>query len=112
MWSDTFDRVPATYVEAVKACVAAGGHLAGSRDLLELVRASLPNGSNQYLWTSDAAGGEAGAGSPPPGDPAFSLQLRWSGIAPTFDGSLTNAQHFSRAGAASPYRCVWSNEYR
>ncbi|MBI5477217.1 MAG: hypothetical protein HY906_00085 [Deltaproteobacteria bacterium] len=119
MWSDTFDRVPATYLDAVKACVAAGGHLAGSRDLLELVRASLPNGSNAYLWTSDAAGGEVGA-PPPPGDPAYNLMLRWSGTNPAFDGTAGGVPAYAQHGVrnatpvapTAPYRCVWSNEYR
>jgi hypothetical protein len=117
MWSDTFDRVPATYLDAVKACVAVGAHLAGSRDLLELVRAGLPNGSNTYLWTSDAAGGEAGGGAPPVGDPAYNLLLRWSGVVTAFDassgGTAGYATHGSRAApATAPSRCVWTNEYR
>jgi hypothetical protein len=113
-WSDTFDRSPATYVEALKACVAAGGHLTSFRDLFELVRAGLPNGSNTFLWTSDAAGGEAGAGAPPAGDPAYTLQARWTAVAVGFDGTNpTYTTHATKVvGTTAPYRCGWTNEYR
>jgi hypothetical protein len=107
VWADTFDRSPATYLEAVKTCMTAGGHLASFRDLFELVRAGLPNGSNTYLWTSDAAGGEVP-------DPNYTLTARWTAVAVGFDGTSPTytAQATKAGGATAPYRCVWANEYR
>lgn len=114
VWADSFDRTPATYLDAVKTCVGAGGHLGHSRDYLELVRAGLPNGSAVNLWTSDAAGGEAPPTPPSTPDASYTLVVKWTGVAAAFDlGSPTYATHLSKAGGATAaYRCVWSNEYR
>jgi hypothetical protein len=109
LWADTFDRVQATYVDAVKGCVAVGAHLASGRDLLELVRAGLANGSGTYLWTSDSCGGEVLVNPE-----AYNLVVHWNGVVTGFD--LTTPAYASHqiksGGTTAPYRCVWSNEYR
>ena len=103
-WADPFDRSPATYIAAVKACAAEGGHLATSLDVTELARAGLPNGSNNWLWTSDAVEGSG----------QNVLIMKWLGNDPLFDASYSNYATNSNKAASTtrPYRCVWSNELR
>ncbi|GMV44525.1 MAG: hypothetical protein AMXMBFR64_62410 [Myxococcales bacterium] len=103
-WADPFDRTPASYIAAVKACAAEGGHLSTSLDLTELVRDGLPNGSNNWLWTSDAVEGSG----------QNVLIMKWLGTDAAFDGTYSNyATNSSKVTSTTrPYRCVWSNELR
>lgn len=100
MWTDTFDRSPSVgYGDAVRDCYAKGGHLPTHRDMAEIIRGSAPNGSNQWLWTSDATRYD------------LTKLVRWNGIDPAW--ANTNdvlSEDSSRNSTARPYRCVWSNE--
>jgi hypothetical protein len=102
LWADTFDRSPASYIDAVKACTAEGGHLAHGRDLVELVRDGLPNGSNNWLWTSDGVD-SSGQGV---------LIVKWLGTDAAFDSVYSGyATNSGKAPSTTrPYRCVWTNE--
>ena len=63
MWVDSFDRAPPLEArEAIAACRSIGGHLATERDLIEAIRAGLPNGSGGNILTSDLELGSQGGG--------------------------------------------------
>ncbi|GMV43693.1 MAG: hypothetical protein AMXMBFR64_54090 [Myxococcales bacterium] len=105
MWADNFDRSPLTYIGAVRACNDEGGHLASARDLTELARSGLANGSNNWLWTADAVDGS--------GVPTIRvLIMRWLNVDTAFNAlSATYATDSNKTGTR-PYRCVWTNELR
>jgi hypothetical protein len=107
IWVDSFDRVPATYLDAVDTCRQSGGHLASMRDLVEAVRHGLPNGSNAWQHTSDTGIGVVSS--------TYVLRdhvLRWTGADPAFTGVGTTYQSWGTIETARPYRCVWTNELR
>ncbi len=114
MWADRFDRSPATFINATKACSAENGHLASAREMVELIRAGLPNGTgpNNYVWTADNGGNTDT-------NPALTIQLRWNGTegtgftVRTASGSNSGFDWVYRSTTTTkPYRCVWSNELK
>ncbi len=110
VWADKFDRPAASYINAVKNCQGEGGHLANARQMFELIRDGLPNGNgDNYVWTSDAAGGESG-------DPNYVAVVKWGknqangvdkNVAIKYPDSMT---YGTRASGSFGYRCVWTNE--
>ncbi|GMV44527.1 MAG: hypothetical protein AMXMBFR64_62430 [Myxococcales bacterium] len=104
VWADAFDRSPASFIDATKACYAEGGHLATQRDFMELVRAGLTNGSNNWLWTSDSTDTSGNV-----------VQvMRWLGVDVNFTGLYsTYATNSNKTPSTKQaYRCVWTNELR
>jgi hypothetical protein len=112
MWFDTFDRAPALDVTAaIDACRKLGGHLPSERDLIEAIRAGLPNGSNTFLQTSDPEIGQV-----PMVSGILLGVVKWTGTMPTYDDVWTTTAD-SRATwgwptDVRPYRCMWTNELR
>ena len=104
-WADSFDRSPVSYIEAVRACNDAGGHLASARDLTELVRLGLANGSNNWLWTADGVDG-ASAGT------VRVLIMRWLNVDAAFNAQSSTYATDSNKTGTRPYRCAFSNELR
>ncbi len=103
LWADSHDRSPnVTYGQAVRNCYALGGHLATHRDMVELIRHGLPNGSNQWVWTSDLS------------EYHQTKAVRWNGVYTAFaDINGTDSSDVDRNGTTTrPYRCVWTNELR
>ena len=108
-WMDSQERALTTYNLAVRACNDLGGHLPTERDLTELIRAGLPNGSNAWTFTSDQEGYNS---------TSFLVGLvRWSGVGSTaFTDLYSTYSSWGYKSASTSYkrvyRCVWSNELR
>jgi hypothetical protein len=104
VWTDAFDRSPANYITASKDCYDEGGHLPTVRDVVELVRSGLPNGSNNWLWTSDSVDTTGN----------HVAVMRWLGTNATYDGQgSTYANNSAKStGTVQAYRCVFTNELR
>ena len=102
VWADSIDRSKVNYVTAVQACLNSGGRLASARQLTEMIRAGLPNGDSDWVWTSDAAN----EGN------SHAITLQWNGtetgFKPIYSGKMTWADKSN--GNTRQYRCVWSNE--
>ena len=108
MWLDSFDRAPsATFEDALDDCRKAGGHLASERDLTEAIRASLPNGTNNHLWTSDMSKGSNTTNSN-----LYIQIVRWQGTDPAFTDLYNTYSTWSQSTTTRPYRCMWTNELR
>ncbi len=103
MWADKLDRPATSWAGAAQICYLAGGHLASERDMIELIRAGLPNGTNRWLWT-----GEIRVEWNSNYAPAVSM-VRWSGINTSYTGDF-NTWYIRNNNA--PFRCVWTNELR
>ena len=101
MWFDTTERATASYAAAIATCAASGAHLASERDLTEAARSGLPNGSGNFVLTSDLSNF---------GGPSV-MVVRWSGIDAMFSDQYPM---YVTAGQlqARPFRCVWTNEQR
>ena len=104
VWADAFDRSPSSFIDAVKTCYGAGGHLASQRDFMELVRGGLTNGSNNWLWTSDSTDTSGNV----------VIIMRWLGVDPNFTGLYsTYATNSNKTPTTKQaFRCVWTNELR
>jgi hypothetical protein len=50
------DATASAWADAHMACNARGGHMASSAELGEMITAGLPNGSMNWIWTSDQTG--------------------------------------------------------
>ncbi|MCP4133886.1 MAG: hypothetical protein GY754_23150, partial [bacterium] len=98
IWADAYNRDMAVFHEAVKTCYDLGGHLATFRDMVELIRNDLPNGTaHQRLWTSDLTRLD------------YAKTISWDGTEPDFRESADI--HNPRNGVEEHcYRCVWTNE--
>jgi hypothetical protein len=106
LWLDSFDRAPpATVLGAIDGCRQLGGHLASERDLTEAIRSGLPNGSGQWIHTSDlelGTGGSLNVGV-----------VKWTGTDTGFDDQYDSGYStWSQPQDLRPYRCVWTNELR
>ena len=107
VWTDKTDRPAAYYVDAVHACLTAKGHLASFRDMAELIRDGLPNGSNNWAWTSDQEGYN--------GTQFLVGIVRWAGTKTSWTGvysTYSSWRYKSTNSYKQPYRCVWTNELR
>jgi hypothetical protein len=106
MWFDAKDRPAASLEGAIAACSAGGGHLTSERDLAEAVRHGLPNGSNTFIATWDIGfGASTDAGT-------RKMIVRWLDVDKTFTDLYPKYMTWSNLPAATPYRCVWTNELR
>jgi hypothetical protein len=107
MWVDNFDRAPpATALNAIDACRALGGHLASERDLTEAVREGLPNGSGQWLLTSDTEIGDGSSGG------LLLGIVKWSGTDTAFTDQYSTYSTWGWPYNPLAYRCMWTNELR
>ncbi len=105
VWADPVNRAPLNYQAAVLSCYNLGGHLPSFRDLAELVRDGLPEGTDSWIWTADAVGDWG----------AFNTMIvKWKAADKAFDGTYSTYATWSDKAAATsrPYRCVWTNELR
>lgn len=67
---DARDRMEQYWFQAAEECRAMGGRLPSVAELNDIIWAGAPNGSNQYLWTSE--GGNNSTLRP--------VRARWSGV--------------------------------
>jgi hypothetical protein len=104
IWIDNSDRDVKAFHAAIKDCYDSGGHLATRRDLVELIRKGLPNGSGNWIWTSDMANWPQAE------------TIRWTGINNSFadqdTGTTPDGSALDTSGAPLGYRCIWTNELR
>jgi hypothetical protein len=105
LWLDSSDRAPATNVlDAIDTCQKRGGHLASERDLTEAIRKGLPNGSGQWIHTTDLG---VGSGS------ALNVGVVvWSETDTAFSDQYPTHASWSDPLELRPYRCMWTNELR
>ena len=106
MWFDNFDRVPATWIDAVKDCQDKGGHLPSERDFTEAIRQGLPNGADVWLHTSDTALGQVTT------NVLRDQLVRWVGVNKTWSGIGSPLQSWGTIETVRAYRCMWTNELR
>jgi hypothetical protein len=104
MWADPTDRAPLSYMAAVQTCYGLGGHLSSFRDLFELIRDGLPQGSGTWVWTTDGAGDNG----------LYVMVVKWVGVDKAYIGTNPTYASYSdkNASTSRPYRCVWTNELR
>ena len=103
IWFDSLDRgaaPPTALMEtAIDECRREGGHLPTERDMAEAVRAGLPNGTNNWLMTSDLAMTNYHV-------------VRWTGVDAAFDDQYSTYMSWSGPTTPYDYRCMWTNELR
>ena len=92
---EKFDRGLELFGPAASLCLSNGGHLASERDLTELVRSGLPNGTNNLMWTSDASGA------------ANQQVIRWSSIMPEFTDYYAADATWAARSETHVYRCAY-----
>ena len=108
VWMDQSDRGSVRFYQAVRACNDLGGHLAAERDITELVREGLPNGTNAWIWTSEQEGYN---------DTNFLVGIvRWSGTNTGYTGQYPTYSTWdykvNSGSYVHGYRCMWTNELR
>ncbi|MBM4354146.1 MAG: hypothetical protein FJ109_10185 [Deltaproteobacteria bacterium] len=103
MWMDKQDRSSTHWAGAVQACYLAGGFLPGFRDYVEMIRQSLPNGSNNWLHTAEFQRMHSG-------NHPLETILKWAGEVPSF--TEYTEPNWSSNSDSRPYRCFWTNELR
>lgn len=110
LWFDQFDRSAATFNESVATCLAAHGHLPSARDLVEGIRAGLPNGNGLatgWLRTADFGVGEATDRYD------RTIVVKWSGTGgDSYKDQYPTDMTWAPTDAAHLYRCMWTNELR
>lgn len=135
MWFDNQERPAATLTAAIDSCRKIGGHLPSERDLIEGIRAGLPNGAGKppdaalFILTSDILIGNCannpnactGCATNPASCGGFGVNMltgvvQWTGTQPTFDDLWDNTNNSRMTWGWSfeprPYRCMWTNELR
>lgn len=94
---DGTDRAIARLEVAFAACAAEGARVASERDYTEAIRAGMPNGTNQWLLTSDLGQGNM-------------MVVRYTNTA--FTDLYSTYSSWDGPATARAYRCVWTNEVR
>ncbi len=64
------------YLVAHDTCLAKGGHLPRARELGDLIRDGLPNGTDEWVWTSDEGGYASSAAR------FYTLVVKWTDTEP------------------------------
>jgi len=107
IWADKQDRPSTNWAGANQICYLAGGHLASQRDMTEIIRKGLENGTNSWQWTSEVHRVH---------NDVLIGQVRWSGTNPNY-GDYKNGYNNITWTSNTPshnyhFRCVWTNELR
>jgi hypothetical protein len=97
---DSYDRVALDNASAINDCIASGGHIPSISEYVELIHSGLINGSNSWLWVSEALYSN-------------SLQvIRWSGVGganwPTSVSQLNNSTYSNNRN----FRCVYRKNFK
>ncbi len=96
MVMDKMERPPVTYVAAVDECAFVNAHVPQQLDYAENISNGLPNGTNNWHWTSDAARYD------------WNNVVRWNGVDLSYDESVIYASAGVRTSAFR-FRCVGVN---
>jgi hypothetical protein len=97
---DSYDRVALDYASAVNDCIADGGHIPTGGEYSVLIHNGLVNGSNNWLWVSDATS-------------VSTLQvLRWSGVGAATWPTSTNRFSNSAYSTNNRFRCVYNKDLK
>ncbi|MCP4134690.1 MAG: carboxypeptidase regulatory-like domain-containing protein [bacterium] len=99
--SVTVDRSQANFYDAIDACLDSGGHVPTFLDLMEMIQAGLPNGSNTHIWTSDIEAGVTGS--------QLNGIVRWNGTDTSFTGMYSTYGDWGYRADTDlhPYRPVY-----
>ena len=97
IWVDQEDRPATNFTDAITTCAGVGARLTSARDLAEAIRAGLPNGSGEPLFTTDR------------GENRFHA-VSWTATEPTYNETDGMSQENDSADLA--FRCIWTNELR
>lgn len=98
--ADDTDRGALQYGEALEACRAVGGRLPTSAEFFDLLQSGWTNGSNEWLWSSDAMYWY--------NDNYGVSILRWSGTGVPGRAHYNDSGTVSRADSNRRFRCVWT----
>lgn len=100
---DRLDRLPLPYTIALQECAGQGAALPSMPSLVRAVRAGLPSGSNNSLWTASHQGQSGGTNQ--------MGTVRWTDVASNF---LADAPEVSAALISGflPFRCVGPSTVR
>lgn len=104
LWLDGTDRVASPWQTAADLCRQEGGRLPHERDFAEAIRQRLPNGSDNWLWTTDFGIGN--------GATVNAMVVRWTGQDGAFTDQYSTYMTWSGFATARPFRCLWTNEVR
>lgn len=111
IWFDTLNRDPLTHMDALRDCVAAGGHLASDRDYGEAIRRGLPNGvgvntSTSEIRTSDFSFAEGSSG-------VRVATVEWADVDADWNPAAASGYGIENVSSdQNYYRCMWTNELR
>ena len=99
MFMDKMERPPVSYVAATDECAFVHAHLAGQQDYAENVINGLPNGSNEWQWTSNHARYD------------MNTLVRWDGVDVNYtDFDAPYVTWASRSNGVYGFRCVGVNQ--
>lgn len=104
LWVDATDRVASPWETAADLCRQEGGRLPHERDFAETIRQGLPNGSANWLWTTDFGIGN--------GTSVNAMVVKWAGQDAAFSDQYSGYMTWSGFGTARAFRCLWTNEVR
>ncbi len=92
---DSYDRVALDYASAINDCIASGGHIPDMSEYAELIHSGLLNGSDSWLWVSEALY-------------SSSLEvIKWNGTgSATWPNSTNRISNASYSGNHK-FRCVY-----
>lgn len=93
------DSAAAGWPVVLDACFARGGHLPRATELAELVHQGLPNGTAQWLWTSDAMGAS--------GSQFLQGTIAWSGTEPRYQLAYPTGLSWQYKTGSFPFRCLY-----
>ena len=96
--ADSGVTTSALYGDSIDGCFVAGGHMAHSRDIMELARAGMGNGPGaDYIWLADRS--------------RFDLTqiTRWTGIDSSYTGYFSEYTNWSNVDATAmhQHRCAY-----
>ncbi len=95
---DKMERPAVSYVAATDECSFVNAHLAHQQDFAENVPNGLPNGTNNWLWTSDHSRYD------------ITNIVRWIGVNTGYNDYTGNTNNWAvRAGGPYRFRCVGVN---
>ena len=109
VYVDGLDRPATYYYEAVDMCASLGGRLPSARDMAELIRDGLPNGSTKSIWTTSTMVDELISFQ------ASKLVVHWEGTNTAWFPGDTLDDPKDGYGKRLPlyeeaFRCLWTNE--
>jgi hypothetical protein len=101
--SETVELARAGWIASFDACAARGGHVPRSSELAELIMLGLPNGTGEWMWTSDQCGYN--------GSQFLVAALRWTGLDQRFPyeygGGASTLDWTYKHSGMNATRCIY-----